>query len=418
MTVSRRLGVLVWLIGIAACALHPLGAWAADSRPNGLDRRVDAISSAQLETMPAARLVDSDRQAAAERLARWMVPGWLASIVFQIVALAYFWQSGAAAKLRDRLRRNAMSEMSVRFLFGASLALIARLAALVPGFYLFRVGRVMGLSDLLLRTWSLNWLFNTLVAMAIAGVVASVVLWLVDRTHQWYLFTMAAIVAGSFAITFAAVNVNVPAIENAPAGVANLARSLEGRALVAVPVVVDRRSLRSHIGSASVVGLGPTTRIVVDDSLVAGETLPELRFTLAHEIGEITAHDPVRTAVLNALLVIFGVALAVFVADRIGFRRDDDPVARLALVAALLGCVYLLAAPLDNAALQHMSSAADRYAVALTGDKDGAIRAVVRSADQSLDQVCPDVLARLFLETSSPVGARVASFNGVPSGCP
>ncbi|MEO9169787.1 MAG: M48 family metalloprotease [Candidatus Baltobacteraceae bacterium] len=418
MTVFRRLGVALSLACILACSLLPVIARAADVRPNGLDRRVDAIPAAQLERAPAALLVDPDRQIAAERLARWMMPGWLASIVFQILVLAYFWQSGAAAKLRDSLRRMQLSELTVRFLFGASLAFVARLAALLPSFYLFRVGRVMELSATLLRTWSLTWLFNTVVAMVIAGIVVSVVLWLVDRTHQWYIFTLLAIVAGSFAVTFGAINFNVVPSEPASATVLNIARPLEDKAGVHVPIVIDKRSGRTHIGAAGVAGLGPSTQIVIDDTLVAGNTPAELRYAIAHELGEIAARDPVRTASLNAVLVIIGVALAVFIADRIGFRRDDDPVARLALVAALLGCVYIFVAPIDNAVLRSMSSYADGYAVALTGDRDAAIRSVVRAADQRLDQVCPNVMARLFLETSPPLGERVASFNGVPSGCP
>ncbi|MDQ2864923.1 MAG: M48 family metalloprotease [Candidatus Eremiobacteraeota bacterium] len=417
MSLFRRLGVLACLLCIATCALLPLRARASNMRPNALDHRVDAISAVQLEAEPASRLVDPERQIAAQRLSRWTLPGWIASIAFQIIALAYFWQSGAAARLRDRFRRSAIGEMSVRFLFGASLALIARLAALLPGFYLFRVGRVMQLNGTLLRSWSATWLLNTLVAMAIAGVVVTAVLWLVDRTHQWYVFTIAAIVAGSFAITAMAGTVTFHRAA-LPYQIEKVARSLENRAGIHVPIEVRRRSGRSHIGDAAVLGMASTTRVIMDDTLVAGATPAELRFIVAREIGQVAAHDPIRSATINAALAIFGVALAVFIADRIGFRRDDDPVARLALVAALLGCMYFVVAPIDNAVLRSMSSAADRYAVALTGEREGALRFVVRGADQELDEICPNVVADVFLETSLPVGARVASLNGVPSGCP
>jgi STE24 endopeptidase len=386
-----------------------------------LDRRVDTISVSTLEHQPAAALVDPDRQSAAARLASWFVPGWFATIVFQIVVLVYFWQSGAAARLRDRFRRNLPGEVYVRFMFGAVLVLIARLAALVPGFYIFRIGRVMGLSGLLLRDWAATWLLNTIVAMAIAGVVVAIVLWLADRTHQWYIYTMIAIVAGSFALSFAAPTIVAPSFDRfrpLPVGIAPSIEALEARVGLHVPIFVDERSGQTHLGDASVQGMGPTTRVLIASTIVDGETPAELRFVAAHTFGEIVANDPIRIAAIDALLVIFGVALAVFVADRIRFRRDDDPVSRLGLVAALLACVYLIMAPIDNAILRSMSANADRYALALTGDRAAAVRVIVRETDQRLDDVCPDVLTRLFVQTTPPAGERVAAINAVPSRCP
>ena len=421
MTVYRRLTLLVLLLASSASIFVPIAVHAAETRPNALDRRVDAIPAAQLQQQPATALADADRQVAAARLARWMLPGWIASIVFQIVVLAYFWQSGAAAKLRDRFRRNLPSEFSVRFAFGASLALIARLAALIPAFYVFRVGRVMGISDVLIRSWSVTWLLNTLVAMFIAGVVVTLVLWLVDRTHQWYVYTMIAIIAGSFFVSYVQPFAGGPALDvekpMPPSYMASLA-PLETRAGVSVPILVDERQQRSHAGGVSIEGLGPTRRIVIADSIVAGVTPAELRFVVAYELGELSANDPVRVAAYNALLVIFGIALAVFVADRIGFRRDDDPVARLALVAALMGCMFFVMAPIDNLILRGMSWNADRYAIALTGDAVGATREIVRTTDQNLDEVCPSVGTRLFLESIPSASERIAAINGVPSGCP
>src|SRR5581483_10456651 len=117
---------------------------AASPAPNELDRRVDEISQQALTTRPAIALVDSDRQAAARHRAQLTLPGWLLTALFEAAALAYFWSSGAAAGLRDRLRRRFHGETAVRFAFGGALALVARLAALVPAFYLYRVERAMG----------------------------------------------------------------------------------------------------------------------------------------------------------------------------------------------------------------------------------------------------------------------------------
>ncbi len=421
MTVFRRLTLIVSLALVLAGAIAPNYGCASETRPNALDRRVDALTPAQLEHLPATKLVDRDRQLAAQRLARWMVPGWLGTIVFQIVALAYFWQSGTAARLRDLLRKRLRNEFLVRFVFGAALVLIARLAALIPSFYIFRVGRVMGISGLLLHTWGATWLLNTIVSMIIAGLVVAFVLWLVDRTHQWYIYTMLAIVAGSFLVAYIQPFVSAPAIDAQkpmPSIYMTVLQQLETRAHVAVPTVIDTKPERAQIGEAEIQGLGPSRRIVIPYSLIAGSTLAELRFIFAREVGQLAANDPVRVAGYNALLVIFGIALAVFIADRIRFRRDDDPVARLALVAALIACVYIIEAPIDNSILRGFSWSADRYALAATGDRDAAVRAIVRQTDQRLDEVCPSVGTRLFLESDPSPAERIAAINHVPPGCP
>ena len=120
--------------------------------------------------------------------------------------------------------------------------------------------------------------------------------------------------------------------------------------------------------------------------------------------------------VLLSMLVL-GSALAIFLADRIGFRRDDDPVSRLALVGALLGCVYLVTLPFYNGYERNLDIAADRYAVALTGDRISAIRGAVRGADQALQPVCPRLLGYWYFSTHPPAGVRIPNLQGRPSAC-
>ena len=78
----------------------------------------------------------------------------------------------------------------MRFAFGASLALVARVASIVPDFALYRVDRIMQLSVQLTRTWLVFWAIHTVLGMIAAGLIAAIVLGLVARTHQWYLYTI------------------------------------------------------------------------------------------------------------------------------------------------------------------------------------------------------------------------------------
>lgn len=396
-------------------------AYAAVERPNQLDRRVDAIASDALLSQPAIALVDPARQQAAGRLVHLTLPGWLAIAIFEAIALAYFWSTGRAAALRDWLRRRLAAESAVRFLFGAALGLIARAAALLPMFYLYRIERIMGLSGELTRTWALFWIGHTLLAMIVAGLLAALILWLVERTHQWYVFTILVILAVSVAWSFASPYFQVPgsrAVEPISGPLKRQMDVLFARAgLAGFPVYVQP-SRNSPVDRAVVVGLGASRRLVLTDTLIAGNTPPEVMFLATGAVGAVELGNPIFIALIEGGIVIVFSALAVVIADRIGFRRDDDPLSRLALVGALLALVYIVAVPVRNASLRSYDLDADRYAVRLTGDRVAAVRALVREADQHIEEVCPELSATLFLYAHPNPGTRIAAINRVPSGCP
>jgi len=389
-------------------------------RPNAIDFRADALSAHTLLTHSAAQLVDPERQLAALRLVHWYIPGWFFGVVFPVIALAYFWQSGRAATTRDALRRRFGNENVVRFIFGAILGLIVRVAALPPSLYLYRVERAMSQSDQLLRAWSLDWILVTLIWMLAVGFVTAAVLWLVDRTHQWYIYAILTILAASFVASYLAPFISTPlfdVVSPMPARATPSVQEIEAAAHLRAPVLEQIRK-RSHVGTAYVIGLGPSQRIMIGDAIVAVTSAAELEYVVARQLGYIASGAQWKIALTDALLLIFGAAIAVGISDRIYFRGDDDPVSRFALVGAFFGALYLVAVPIDNAVLRGISRDADRYALALHVDHAAAVRNVVRATDESLAEVCPDIMARLFMQRVEDPSVRVYAMNGVPSTCP
>lgn len=417
---SRLRSALFFAVLFAATLLAmPQCAHAAAPRPNALDHAVDAMSNRALLTQPATALVDPARDAGADRLVRLMLPGWFATMLLQIVTLAYFWQAGFAARLRDWLRRRVRTRFALRFSFGAALALAARLAAFLPDAYLYRISREMSLNDELLRAWLAGWLVNTIVTMVLAGVIVGIVLWLVDRTHQWYLYTIGAIIVANVALALLGPFLVLPrfgAYTALPAPYASAVARLERRAHVRVSVREHVRD-RTHLGGATVEGLGPSSRIVVADALIQGSSLPEFEYAIAHELGYIRVGGPWRVVAADSIFTILGIAFAVGVADRIGFRRDDDPLVRVALVAALMGVAYLAIVPFDNAMLRSLADESERYAIQLTGDRAAAVRSIVRMADQRLDDVCEAKIASMYLGRIQDPAHAVEIANGVPASC-
>jgi STE24 endopeptidase len=385
-----------------------------------LDRHVDAIPSTMLLSHTIASLADAKRQAAGARLLSLEMPGWFAAIVFEFAALVYFWRSGSAARVRDALRLRLGSEFAVRFVFGAALALIARIATILPAFYLWRVDRIMGLSSALTRVWAYEYVLGTVLGMIVAGFIVAFTLWIADRTHQWYLYAIASIVCVSLIGTLLAPYIIAPLFERyTPLSGAIAA---EQRALVSrygygeIPILVEHRLDRIPADTAKTQGMGSTQRIVLADTVVAAATPQEITFYVTAQIAALNDRDPLRLALIDAAIVIVGTAIAVVIADRVPFRRDDDPVSRLALAGALLAVVYIGAVPVDHNVVAGMQLRADREAVEMTGDRISALRALVRSADDRIEEVCPGTLGRIFLYRTASIGERAEAAGG-SSGC-
>ncbi len=391
-------------------------------RPSALDRVIDAIPAHDLLTRSPFDLIDPARAAAAGHLEQIRIPVWIVMIALQIAVLAWFWSTGSSARLRDRLRTNIRSEFAVRFWFAAVLTLLDKSVALVPQAVQYRFSRIMDVTDMLFRTWLLDWIVGTIIAMLAAGLIAAIVLWLVDRTHQWYLYTIAGVIGVTLLVTYVSPYVIAPAysrytplvLSGKPAS-DNVA--LQARTSIHVPILEEHLSGRTRLGHAYIIGWGGSQRIVISDTMLAAATEGELRFVLARSYAWIAANTGLHLALIQGAMIVLGTALAVFMSDRIGFRRDDDPVARLALLGAILGCVYVIALPFYNGYTRNLDLTSDKGGVALTGDPASAIRLVVRQTDEALVPVCPNPFAYWYLYPHPSPGQRIAELQGRSDPC-
>ncbi|MBC5816709.1 MAG: M48 family metalloprotease [Candidatus Eremiobacteraeota bacterium] len=389
-----------------------------------IDRHVSAIPAAQLLSESPAQLVDPSRQQAAQYFARYTRPAWFVWIGLQILLLLYLWSSGKAARVRDWLRRRLPNIVFVRFFFGGFLALAVQVAALPAAFFDYRILRIMGISTQSPGSWWSDVVLGAGLEMVLLGIAVVIILWLVDRTRLWWLWTVGGIFAAAFFLSFI-YPVAVEPIFNhftpLPANRLLTARIHELAAKAGaggLPIYISDLSRRTKAGNAYVVGIGPSKRIVVGDTLLTGSTDGEIVFIVAHELGHDVHHDTIRGSIFGAIIFILGAALAVLIADRVGFRRDDDPLSRLTLVASLLACMYLLFLPVINGYSRILESSADQYALQLDPDRVSGTRAFVRFADEGVTLLCPGRLARMYWYTHPPIGTRISSVNGSPNPCP
>jgi STE24 endopeptidase len=383
---------------------------------------VDGIPAHDLLTRSPIDLIDPARAAAAAHLEAVRIPLWIVTVALQIAVLAWYWHTGRSGRLRDTLRVRLGSAFAVRFCFGALLALLGRLVALIPAAAEYRFVRLMDLTQTLFRVWLLHWIAGTILAMIVAGCIAAVVLWLADRTHQWYFYTIAGVIGGTLLVSYVAPYVFLPfsqpltPLASSSAAAADVNR-LERITGIHVPIVEQHVSGRTRLGISYVSGWGGSQRIVISDTLLAGDSQPEVRFTLARAYAWIAANSGLHLALIQGAFLVLGTAIAVFISDRIGFRRDDDPVSRLALLGAIMGGVYLVALPFYDGYVRNLNLLTDQAALALTGDKIAAVRSELRRDDQGLLPACPNPFAYWYMMDYPAAAQRIAALQGSEDPC-
>jgi len=416
---SRCALLIVLLLGVLA--VQPVGALCA---PTSVDRRVSAIPARVLLTAPSERLIDTRRYLASQRLRRYDRPLFILWALSQITAFFALWTGGYAARLREVVRRRVRHTFVMRFAFGALLAYIAGLASFPASFAHWRVDLALGTALETSASWVRDGFVNATVDAVVVGVVVAAIFALVDRTRLWWAYATVGLFGVTLLLAFLEPITVAPLynrIRPLPlhAAIRKPLDALAARAgIVGAPLEVSDTSRRSRAIAADIAGVGPTKRIVLGDELLADATQGEVLFLASREFGHYAHGDDFRLSLFWTFLFIVATAAAVLMADRIPFRRDDDPLARLPLVFALMGIGGLVLTPVYNAYSRNLESRADAYGLALAGNRAAAVRAYVRIADETLAPLCPSRAVRLYFYNSPPLGTRIAKAAQHRNPCP
>ena len=187
--------------------------------------------------------------------------------------------------------------------------------------------------------------------------------------------------------------------------------ALAARAHTAVVGVYEwKLGERSRAANAALVGVGPTRRILVSDTLLADYSDAEIEVVLAHELAH-HVHGDIRTALvadagLTALGLALGAAALVLLGPRMGITGSAD-VAGLPVLLLAGGAVVLVATPALNALSRAHERRADRYALDLTGNPEAFVAAMRRLGAQNLADERPSRLSEWFFHTHPPLPQRI-----------
>ncbi len=386
------------------------------------DRHVTSIPAAVLMHASAPSLVDPFRQRRARAIADYqdlLFGGWALA---PIVAFWWLWQSGNSARLRDTLRRRMRARWLYRGGFGAALGALATIAALPFAFASYRVAHSVGLTVQTIPNWFLAELLRLATVSLATAIVVALILALVDSTRLWYLIFIGILYVAALTVVAIEPVLFSPLTSNdRPAPAALVAQGdavAQALRTSPVPLMISGSAQRTTSLVARTSGLGPFARIIIGAQALQGMTPGERVFLLARQYAHQAEHDVLLLTLAGTTLFVFAAALAVLISDRIGFRRDDDPLARLPLVGTFLGIAVLLLYPAFNSLERASEWRADAVALNIVKDRSAGVRLFVRRADDDLVALCGRRTVRWYFESRPPLGSRIAAISNTADPCP
>lgn len=175
---------------------------------------------------------------------------------------------------------------------------------------------------------------------------------------------------------------------------------------------------RTCRANAALVGVGPTRRILLSDTLLAAYSIEEIEVVVAHELAHHVHRDAWKTiaseAVVAAAGLLFADRLLARLASDAALASVADPAGLPVLVLAV-GTVALALAPAANALSRRFERRADRYALQATANPRAFISTLRRLAAHNLAEEHPSRLVEWLCATHPSPADRMAAAKGYMS---
>jgi len=248
-----------------------------------------------------------------------------------------------------------------------------------------------GMSNLTLGGFLGEWLINKAIDVTVVGLAISGIYSLLRRVRERWVAWATAVTFLFILFVFTVAPVLVSPLFNdyhplPPGEVRDSILALAQESQVPVDDVFwFNASKQTKRISANVSGLGGTARIALNDNLLNGTSLPEIRAVMGHEMGHYRLH--------HALKLGFGIALALGVGyfvvnyafgrfqrrygDRWGIRDLADP-AGLPLAFAIFVVVMYLLTPVTNTMTRLAEAQADAFGLDAAKEPHGFASVAMR----------------------------------------
>ena len=280
-----------------------------------------------------------------------------------------------AARLRDfaaaRGRGPWLQSLVVAIGFLLAIEVLALPWALYTGY--FREHQY-GMSNLTIGGFLGEWLIGTSIAVVVVGLAISGIYRLVRRVRERWMLWATGVTFLFILFVFMVQPVVVAPLFNdyhplPPGEVRDSILALAKESGVPVDDVYwFNASKQTKRISANVSGLGGTARISLNDNLLNGTSLPEIRAVMGHEMGHYRLYHGIKLAIGLALALGVGYFVVNYTfgrfqrryGDRWGIRDLADP-AGLPLGFAIFVVVMYLLTPVTNSLGRAAEAQADAF---------------------------------------------------------
>jgi STE24 endopeptidase len=289
-----------------------------------------------------------------------------------------------------------------------------------------RLSREVGISRQTVPQWLADLLKGGLLAFVFGTIAVAAVVWLARvEPRWWWAIAVAGAIAVELLMTAVAPVVLVPIfLRSRPLAEGPLRDDLLGLASRAGVSVGSVRVLEAGVKTASanaaVMGMGPTRRIVLTDTLIDeaasanDASIAEVRAVLGHELGHHRSRDLWRFALLGAVSTFVSFGLATWLVDRLPDALAHGGPSTLAGIPALALCLGIVGTPLSlvgAAYSRRRERAADRFGFEVAGDPEAFARALEGLCRTNLAEYWPPKVVQVRASHPAP-GERIARARG------
>ena len=327
--------------------------------------------------------------------------------------------TGLSADIRDTI----LGDISANPVLGASVyafgavVFMAVLTLPLSWWSGFRLEHRFGLSRETFGGWLLDWLKGlglrtVFTVLAVAGLYAL----LAHSGPYWWVWATVALSLVSLLMVVIFPVVLMPIFfkfEPLPDGdLRDTLLELAARVGTAVRgAYIWKMGERTVKANAALAGWGRTRRIIISDTLLDEFDDAEVEVVIAHELGHQVNRDIARMFVVQVVLI----AVGMFVTDlalrfwsgAFGLDGTLHDIANLPLLALVLSVVTATTVPLVNTYSRRRETAADDFALEVTGKRDDFVSAMEKLGEVNLAVRYPHPLKETLLYSHPSIGNRV-----------
>jgi STE24 endopeptidase len=337
--------------------------------------------------------------------------------VIDILLLVFLIKSGLSIRIRQFAEARSEYALVTVALYTAIVTAVFKVFDLLLSFYSgYLLEHRFGLSRQSLGSWIKDQLKGLAIGAVMSiGAVEVVYYFLRAHPDRWWIDVSIAFIVFVVVVTNLAPVLLLPLffkfrpIENADLQnrVARLARRTNTRVCGIFEWSLGEKTRKAN---AAVVGWGNTRRIIVSDTLLQNFSGEEIEVIMAHELCHHVKNHIWQGIALQSVVTF----LALYVAGRVlsplsgsfGFRGIGD-VANLPLLLLIIMSLSLLALPLVNYFSRRLETAADLYALDITGDALAFVSSMEKLADLNLADKSPNKLVEFIFYGHPSVEDRI-----------